>query len=195
MKSIRHSDSKKQDIINAAMQLFAERGFDGISVKEIGRQAGVTDAALYKHFKSKEELADHVFTIICKEMTAKIDGYRLGEGSFEQRFAMLVHEVLQSHEQDQSGLLMLSHQHLFISPTIIQTRKPVDALTDWINEAIEQGELPKQNARLSAEMLIGAVTQLAVASRQRQLNASLTAMSAEIQRHLYAMIQYSTRSH
>lgn len=51
-----HIDSKKKDILQAAMCLFATKGIDGISVKEIGEAAGVTDAAIYKHFKSKDAI-------------------------------------------------------------------------------------------------------------------------------------------
>ncbi|MGN7309404.1 TetR/AcrR family transcriptional regulator, partial [Bacillus subtilis] len=42
MKNKPHADSKKKDILQAAMRLFATKGVDGISVKEIGDAAGVT---------------------------------------------------------------------------------------------------------------------------------------------------------
>ncbi|MGM0900788.1 MAG: TetR/AcrR family transcriptional regulator [Bacillota bacterium] len=49
------SDTKKK-IIEKARKLFAERGFNGATTAEIARHVGVSEAALYKHFKSKKEI-------------------------------------------------------------------------------------------------------------------------------------------
>jgi AcrR family transcriptional regulator len=49
------SDTKKK-IIENARKLFAERGFNGATTAEIARHVGVSEAALYKHFKSKKEI-------------------------------------------------------------------------------------------------------------------------------------------
>lgn len=48
--------SRRQQILDTATQLFAERGFHGVSVHDIGAACGVSGPALYKHFSGKEEL-------------------------------------------------------------------------------------------------------------------------------------------
>ncbi len=47
-------------IIEAAMQLFSEKGFHGVSIDDIVQEVGVSPALLYQHFKSKEELYEAV---------------------------------------------------------------------------------------------------------------------------------------
>lgn len=47
---------RRQQIIDVAAELFAERGFHGVTVDDIGAAVGVTGPALYHHFSSKEEL-------------------------------------------------------------------------------------------------------------------------------------------
>jgi AcrR family transcriptional regulator len=47
-------------IVSAATRLFAERGYDGTSVKEICRAAGVNIAAIHYHFGLKENLYRHI---------------------------------------------------------------------------------------------------------------------------------------
>lgn len=49
------SDRKKQ-LINTAMRLFAEQGFDGTSTREIAEAAGITEAIIFRHFRTKEDL-------------------------------------------------------------------------------------------------------------------------------------------
>ncbi|WP_026239947.1 TetR/AcrR family transcriptional regulator [Parafrankia discariae] len=45
-------------ILSAAVELFAERGYAGTSVRDISERLGVTKAALYYHFSSKETILD-----------------------------------------------------------------------------------------------------------------------------------------
>jgi AcrR family transcriptional regulator len=46
----------RQDILDAALDLFAENGFFGTSMRQIARKVGVRESALYHHFDSKEAM-------------------------------------------------------------------------------------------------------------------------------------------
>lgn len=48
--------SRRQQILDTAARLFADRGFHGVSVNDIGTACGVSGPALYKHFTGKEAL-------------------------------------------------------------------------------------------------------------------------------------------
>lgn len=52
------SNDHKQHIIECALKLIEEKGFDGVSVAEITKSAGVSKGAFYIHFKSKEDLVE-----------------------------------------------------------------------------------------------------------------------------------------
>jgi len=51
-----HSTDTKQRILEVALDLFTEQGYDGTSLRQIAEQLGVTKAALYYHFESKEDI-------------------------------------------------------------------------------------------------------------------------------------------
>ncbi|MEU5834728.1 TetR/AcrR family transcriptional regulator [Streptomyces diacarni] len=51
----------RQRIQDVALELFAERGYEKTSLREIAEQLGVTKAALYYHFKTKEDLVTSLF--------------------------------------------------------------------------------------------------------------------------------------
>ena len=57
--------TKKKLIEDAAIKLFATRGLPGTVIKEIAREADVTEGALYKHYRSKNEMAWQLF---CREL-------------------------------------------------------------------------------------------------------------------------------
>src|SRR5580693_749892 len=48
--------STRERILNVALELFTEKGFDGASLREIAERLGVTKAAIYYHFASKNDI-------------------------------------------------------------------------------------------------------------------------------------------
>jgi len=66
-------DTKKK-ILEVSLALFAQKGFDGVSVREIAKKVGVRESALYKHYKNKEDILDKII----EEMISSIrNGYEL----------------------------------------------------------------------------------------------------------------------
>src|SRR5579871_5338427 len=49
-------ENTRERILDVALELFIQQGFDGTSLREIAEQLGVTKAALYYHFESKEDI-------------------------------------------------------------------------------------------------------------------------------------------
>ena len=59
----RIGDETRQKILETARQLFGTTGFDATSVREIAEAVGLTDAALYYHFKSKREILSAIWEL------------------------------------------------------------------------------------------------------------------------------------
>lgn len=52
--------STKENILEAALTLFSEQGYDGTSVEQIAQAVGIKAPSLYKHFKGKEEILNAI---------------------------------------------------------------------------------------------------------------------------------------
>ncbi len=50
------AEERRRQIVQVAMRLFSERGFRGTTTKEIAQAAGVSEAIIFRHFATKEEL-------------------------------------------------------------------------------------------------------------------------------------------
>jgi len=61
MLPVKRSGSTKERILGAAEVLFAQRGFDGASLRQLTTAAGVNLAAVNYHFGSKDKLVEQVF--------------------------------------------------------------------------------------------------------------------------------------
>jgi len=44
--------------------LFSKKGFMGVSVRDIAKEVGVRESALYKHYKSKQDILDHIIAVM-----------------------------------------------------------------------------------------------------------------------------------
>jgi AcrR family transcriptional regulator len=62
----------KQSVLLAAMDLFATRGVDGVTVRDIAAQSGFTNPAIFKHFKTKDELARSLFETCYRKLAATV---------------------------------------------------------------------------------------------------------------------------
>jgi AcrR family transcriptional regulator len=60
----------KEKIFDAAVELFAERGYDGVSVRDIAKAVGIRESSVYKHYVSKDDILDSVFEYLKSRLYA-----------------------------------------------------------------------------------------------------------------------------
>jgi AcrR family transcriptional regulator len=83
---------RRQQLIDAALHQFAEKGFDGASIRDIAHAAGVTEALVYHYFRNKE----HLFEEMLKARSfAPVLRRVLDEAGDEASPAQVLHRVLQ----------------------------------------------------------------------------------------------------
>ena len=74
------ADATRDRILTAALDLFADRSFEGATTREIAARAGVSQPSLAYHFRSKDELwraaVGRLFDELGATMRARIDGLR-----------------------------------------------------------------------------------------------------------------------
>jgi AcrR family transcriptional regulator len=66
-------DSRRETVLEAAAELFAAKGFDGVSMRDIAKRAGMLSGSLYYHFPSKDDLFAEVHSAAVARVTARLD--------------------------------------------------------------------------------------------------------------------------
>jgi len=61
------AEERRLSILAAAAPLFAKKGFDGATTKQIAHAANVSEALLYKHFPSKEAIYEELKNVCCHD--------------------------------------------------------------------------------------------------------------------------------
>ena len=59
---------RREQILDTAADLFAQRGFHGVSVADLGAACGISGPALYKHFPSKDAMLAEMLVSISEEL-------------------------------------------------------------------------------------------------------------------------------
>jgi AcrR family transcriptional regulator len=72
----------KEKILQAALRLFARDGYEAVPVSAIAAEVGVTKPALYKHYKSKRDIFDHIVARMAKTNKEKAKDFGVPVGTF-----------------------------------------------------------------------------------------------------------------
>ena len=128
-------------ILNAALDLMRDRGFDKVSIRDICKEAGITTGAFYHHFSSKEALLERGF--------APLDDYMAGAlaGHEEEPPDLRLWRILSAYAKfmEQSGeLIGRYYQRRIAEPgtrSMDATRYTLRAMLDCFRQAEGEGLL------------------------------------------------------
>ena len=73
------AEGTKERILRTALELFAQNGYLGTSMNDIAGQLGITKAALYKHYASKQEILDKIVERMNKMDYERAEAYEMPE--------------------------------------------------------------------------------------------------------------------
>lgn len=158
--------SGKEQIIQAAFELFAEKNFDAVGIREIGERASLTNPALYQHFSGKQALGEEVYRRCYQTLMDAIDA-RLKDGMTPlQKLDVYVDAAVSLHKKTPSPLLFLEDQQRhfgLITKQEFKDKAVTARLTRWIDEA-RGAELISSTAPTPflVALIIGQVTKWAV---------------------------------
>jgi AcrR family transcriptional regulator len=69
----RSTDVRKKQIVEAARKLISKKGSEHLTVRSIAKEVDITEAAIYRHFRSKREILSFLIDHIMESMLAEID--------------------------------------------------------------------------------------------------------------------------
>src|SRR3954454_24381757 len=107
--------SRQHETRAAATSCFARLGYDGTRVRHIADEAGVSEAALYRHWESKEELAASVFADGMRAYAAAREeggGAAAPQGGMaaQERLAAVIGRMLDLYREEPNPSVFLIEQ-------------------------------------------------------------------------------------
>ncbi len=176
----------------AALRLFAQRGLEGTSIRDIARAAGVTNPALYKHFASKDALALDVFLGCYNALWQRLRSAVEAQADFERRLAAFVAAFAQAIDDDPDAVLFVNgalHELWSRVPPEMTGRTVAGLALQLVREGVSTGAIPDDtHARVRVLGLVGQLFQLSRMLQLRMIEGPATRWVPELQRQLRRML-------
>jgi TetR/AcrR family transcriptional regulator, repressor of fatR-cypB operon len=177
----RKRDTKLPVILRAALELFTEKGIHATTTKDIARRAGVSEGALYRHFASKQELAEDLYLTHLSHFTAQLDKSVLPHKGFSERLEALVGGCFRFFDEDRTlfTYLILS-EHNELGRTTKRVRHIRHLVRDVLSDGRVEGEVRDGDLELFGALIIGAIIRVAIFKIYGLLQGDLTPRSKEV---------------
>ena len=150
----------RNKLFASALALFNANGIDATSTKEITEAAGVAEGTLYRHFKSKDELAWKLFEHHYGNIAGSLLTARRQSSDFRETVESTVYAFckLVDMAPDAFSYCMLS-QHDFLDRVAQDEGNPVVVIQGFVEEAIAKGDIPDGDPELLSAISLGIVMQ------------------------------------
>lgn len=186
--------SEKQiQIINAAQKLFAEKGFDGTSVRDIAHEADVNVAMISYYFGSKEKLMEAVFEKKSTNIRLKVENL-LQDKSLSplQKVNVLIDDYVEKFiDQQQFHKIMVREQMIDKDTPLAALihdlkKKNQESIKKLIHEGQSSGDFKKNiDIVLMMATLVGTVSHMIMSQHfYKKMNNLEHLSEVEFHRHL-----------
>jgi AcrR family transcriptional regulator len=152
---------KRQDIINAAIEVFARNGFRGTTTRDLAAHAEVNEAIIFRHFNTKQELYRAILEqkltqgqdVRCEEVQQLLQS-----GNDEEFFENFGRQFLDRHEKDSTFMRLLMFSALEgheLSEMFLSSMAGRDPLASYIQRRMDDGVFRRMDPNLAARAILG----------------------------------------
>jgi len=163
--SEQHKDARRQQILDAAMRCFSERGVQRTTLREICRESGLSRGAVYTYFPSKHAIVQGVLDLFDEQNQAMMAQAR-ATGDPGATFRALAHSAFDLFRRDDAEQLLridwalkseALHDEEVRSQALVQMTSSLDMFTDLVRELVAEGLVDPALDPRSVALFFGAL--------------------------------------
>jgi AcrR family transcriptional regulator len=159
------AEDRRQQIVVIAAGLFAQKGFRGTTTKEIADRAGISEAIIFRHFTTKDDLYAAILSFKIQQAGERLNT-KLTEAASRKDdrafFGSLAFEMLEFHCKDESFIRLLLYSALeghdlssFVFHSAARDFK--ERIHRYIQQRIADGAFRQINPAVAARAFVGMV--------------------------------------
>jgi AcrR family transcriptional regulator len=143
--------------LQAALECFAELGYDATRVRQVARRAGVSDAALYRHYPSMQALAEELYTRHFAAYATEL-AHATSVGTTEERLRRAVRLTFTTYRAEPAAFTFaVLRTPTFLPNLPAGTDYPIGILAHIIVAGQHTGELRAGQPKLLAAIFLGCI--------------------------------------
>ena len=174
---------KREIIKEQALRLFADRGIDGVSVRDIAQECDMKASNLYSHFASKEALVAEIFSEGHEAYGFKLAQSIIYAEDFRSRLNNMLQVICELHDQDQHRFrFLIFSQHVGYVEIQNEDYNSLNIVVEQVQKAMLAGEIPDRDPQLIAMAIVGIVVQIATGILYGRINGTMLEKLQDIQK-------------
>ena len=161
-------EDRREQILEAAVRVFAQKGFDKATNKDIAQEAGITAGLIYHYFKSKEDLLRAALEANSPEQLLRSFPTRTAEISPQNMLRFVAQQLFDAAESVRFiRLVRIFLPEMIHNPGVAPLGLPiihdvVSYLETYLAKAMERDELIQADPRLTAQLFLGSIMDMVV---------------------------------
>lgn len=160
------AQQRRQQIIRVATELFSAKGFEGTTTREIAKAAGVSEAIIFRHFTTKEDLYAAIIDFLiqdCHEDFLVELQQTMDKKNDQAVFETVARQLLEAHREDPTLLRLLLFSGLEghkLSQLFMETqvRPFYQLLSNYVAKRTREGVFRKANSLVLVRCFMGMVS-------------------------------------
>ena len=153
--------TKLENIENTAMRLFGEMGIKEVTIKEISVHANCSEGALYRHYKSKDEMAWLLYKREVENFGSLLREIYDSKESMDKKLYNAIEFFYNFFDKEpiKFNFILLS-QHNFPRELVVdQELNPFNLLYEFLNDGVNSGIFKVKDLNLSVALIYGLIVQ------------------------------------
>ncbi len=182
--------TKKTDLIDAALALFMRKGIKATTTRDIALRAGISEGTIYRHFDSKEDLAESVFEENLNYFWSFLKGYLQHAKGPEEMLYAYIEGFFEFSRREQRRYAFIIAAHQTELKKLSRGRmKPKDMLSKILRLGQKQGIFRKMDIQLAGAMVMGTIIQTIFYLKNGSIAVNYDDVVAEVHRTCLRMVQ------
>lgn len=181
--ALRRTDDPRQQVLDAVLKLFSERGYFATSIQDISRESGVSVGSIYHHFGDKEGIARTLYQTLSEQMSGRIAWISARQGSVHDQCRHIVKslfEMTESAPMVMDFMLHAKHREFLPDEKPICSSKPFEQIRTIVSAGMESGEIRRMDVMVASTCLFGGPIRMIVARLDGVLQAPLPSYLDEV---------------
>ncbi|MBU2929215.1 TetR/AcrR family transcriptional regulator [Winogradskyella psychrotolerans] len=139
------SETRQQEIIRVAAQLFKEKGYSAVTMRDLAKAMGIKAASLYNHINSKQDILNAIIISLAEEFTDGMKQIHLSNASCIDKLKKIIELHVHISSKNSYGMASLNNDWMHLETQLTYYKKlRSDYENDFktiLKDGIKSGEI------------------------------------------------------
>lgn len=117
------SETRKEEIVRVAAQLFKEKGYTAVTMRDIAAKMGIKAASLYNHITSKQDILDAVIISLAEAFTNGMQGIKSSNNNTIDKLKQIIQLHVKLSSQNSYAMASLNNDWMHLEERLDYYKK------------------------------------------------------------------------